>query len=272
MATNVTLNRVIDTNGTTDVVYPNTKVELITDNTDTPLTTIISDLVAKPALAGTTGNIIVFDSNNNAADSQVSINSLQPTTVVDNVTTQSATAALSANQGYNLDGRITTNANNIEALNALILQEGGAGGALTATDLGAAPTQQSLFTYYAQQIWGVGGTVSWNASTPNASTYTDTSSVIHLATDMFNNTWVRNTNASNLNHKWVLTNTPTTQPAVFQFTDVGIDTVGLATSTLAGVMKLYNTSTGTAADGTMDQATIKSYVAAQISVLTTTTF
>ncbi|GBR75305.1 hypothetical protein NO1_2308, partial [Candidatus Termititenax aidoneus] len=54
------------------------------------------------------------------------------------------------------------------------------------------------------------------------------------AEEIFNSTWVRNDND---NHKFVLTNTPNTTPQIFDWTDVGQDTVAQFTDTLAGVIK-----------------------------------
>jgi hypothetical protein len=68
-----------------------------------------------------------------------------------------------------------------------------------------------------------------------ASTY-EIGDITHTAAEIFSATWVRNT-FNSLNHRIVLTNTPDTNPAVFSWEDVGIDTVTVATSELPGVMR-----------------------------------
>jgi hypothetical protein len=145
-----------------------------------------------------------------------------------------------------------------EALQAEIDLGNGRGGALTAHDFGtAAPTQAALIEYSCRDIWGDGGTFTFNAGDPRESTYVigTTPEVTHKAGEIFNNTWVRNT-YQDQNHKWVLTNTPDTAPTVYIWTDVGQDVVAGATDTYAGVAKLYNSYTGGNTDGSVTQAQI----------------
>jgi hypothetical protein len=124
-----------------------------------------------------------------------------------------------------------------EQINAL----SGRGGPITAADLGDPTlqeptlTQQSLTEYACQQIWGAGGVFAWNADSPGESTYT-LNETVHNAKDIFNSTWVRNTNANDLNHKWVLANTPDTDPVVFEWINTGVDTVSIATEPIAGLV------------------------------------
>jgi hypothetical protein len=143
------------------------------------------------------------------------------------------------------------------ALQAQIDLGQGRGGALTAHDFGVLSselTQEQLIEYACEDIWGAGGTFTFDDVTPSASTY-ETGGVTHTAAEMFNNTWVRNT-FENENHKWVLTNTPDTTPAVYIWTDVGQDVVGDATPDYAGVAKLYNDYTEENTDGAVTQAVI----------------
>jgi hypothetical protein len=129
----------------------------------------------------------------------------------------------------------------------------GVGGYLPENDFTTAtPTQEQLTQYAAESIWGEGGTFMWNATTPSSSTYVAPDGVTHTAVEIFNSTKVKNTNNS---HTWILTNTPSTTPPVFDWSDNGIDEVGYANETTAGVAKLY-TSLGNNTDGAVDQNTI----------------
>jgi hypothetical protein len=141
------------------------------------------------------------------------------------------------------------------ALQALIDLGQGKGGALTAHDFGStAPTQAQLTECACIDIWSAGGAFAYNSATPSASEYA-IGGATHAAVEIFNNTWIRNT-YNNENHKWVLTNTPDTLPAVYVWTDVGQDVVMGATDAYAGVAKLYNNYNGTNTDGSVTQAQI----------------
>jgi hypothetical protein len=140
-------------------------------------------------------------------------------------------------------------------LQALIDSQAGKGGALTAHDFGsAAPSDEELTLYACQDIWGEGGAWGWNSAVKAESTYT-VNGVTHKAGEIFNNTWVRNTYDS-LNHRWVLANTPDTNPAVFSWADVGADTVSQANETYAGIAKLYNDLDNENTDGSVTQAAL----------------
>jgi hypothetical protein len=76
--------------------------------------------------------------------------------------------------------------------------------------------------------FGGGGTFAWNDDDPSQSTYIvsdETHYLIEIAVPY------------TLNHKWVLTNTPGTDPRVFSWQNVGQDTVAIANELLAGVVK-----------------------------------
>jgi hypothetical protein len=174
----------------------------------------------------------------------------------------------------------------------------GKGGSLDAYDFGSSsPGIEDLTRYACENIWGVGGTWTWDPDEPWNSTYViDT--VTHTAVEIFSSTWVRNIynilyhdqeeaeakmealfgaggtftwNTDNppqstyeiseethylieiagpytLNHKWVLTNTPDTDPRVFSWQNAGQDTVGFANESVAGVVK----SVADPGDGSMD--------------------
>jgi hypothetical protein len=141
----------------------------------------------------------------------------------------------------------------------------GKGGAITAYDFGTqTPSQADLIEYACQDIWaGDNGIFTYDSESPANSTY-EIGDVTHLASEIFNNTWVRNTN-QNTNHKWVLNNTPDTVPPVFIWADVGQDTVAGSTDTYAGIMKLFNTVEGTATDGSVTQAAINAMKEALIT-------
>jgi hypothetical protein len=131
----------------------------------------------------------------------------------------------------------------------------GKGGALTAYDFGTdTPTLEDLLEYACEDIWGNGGTFTYDSGTPAQSTYV-ISETTHACSEIFNNTWLRNT-YNDQNHKWVLTNTPDTEPPVFLWTDVGQDVVADATDTYAGVAKLYNDLENSNTDGSVTQAAI----------------
>lgn len=178
-----------------------------------------------------------------------------------------ALQAISDNVAQNTTD-IETNSDNI-AQNTSDIQDNtqrieaieGRGGALTYNDFGTVtPTQQALTQYACESIWGTGGVFTWNSGTPSASTYV-INSVTHTALEIFNSTWVKNTNITdpvpaNRDHIWQLVNTPDTGPAVFSWTDTGKnDSIATASSTYAGVIKKYS-STGSETDGTMDQKAI----------------
>jgi hypothetical protein len=113
----------------------------------------------------------------------------------------------------------------------------GRGGPIAARDFETeAPSQEALTQYACERIWNAGGTFVWNGGSPAASTYTAADGTVHTAGEIFNSTWVRNT-YNGINHRIVLANTPDTEPAVFAWEDVGYDTVGIATDTLAGLVK-----------------------------------
>ena len=102
----------------------------------------------------------------------------------------------------------------------------GLGGYINSYDFGTAtPTQQALTDYALTQI-------------PNIT-----------ALEVFNGTRVKNLFD---NHIWILTNTPNTVPPVFGWADNGYDTVGIASTTVAGLVKGSATNGGLtiASDGT----------------------
>ena len=128
----------------------------------------------------------------------------------------------------NLQNQIDENALEIKGLQ-------GAGGALTATNLGSNPTQQVITEYAINQIWPNNTNFTWNASNPAASTFTDANGIARTAAEIFNGTWVNNT-ADNM--RWQLTNTQNTTPTVFEWANVGQDIVGIANATTAGIIRV----------------------------------
>jgi hypothetical protein len=76
--------------------------------------------------------------------------------------------------------------------------------------------------------FGSGGAFTWNADDPPQSTYVigdETHYLIEIAEPF------------TLNHKWVLTNTPDTDPRVFSWQNVGQDIVAIANESLPGVVR-----------------------------------
>lgn len=128
----------------------------------------------------------------------------------------------------NLQNQIDENALEIKGLQ-------GAGGALTATNLGSNPTQQAITEYAIDQIWPNNTNFTWDASNPAASTFTDANGIARTAAEIFNGTWVNNT-ADNM--RWQLTNTQNTTPTVFEWANVGQDIVGIANTATAGIIRV----------------------------------
>jgi hypothetical protein len=149
-----------------------------------------------------------------------------------------------------IDTEITARQNADIALGKRIDSQEGQGGYLNAHDFGKAnPTLEEFLTYYCSEIWG-SGVFAYNGTDPKNSTLTTPDGTVHYCYEIFNSTSVHNLFN---NHKWILTNTPSTTPPAFAIADVGEDIVGSATDTYAGVSKLYN-ATGGNVDGAMTQA------------------
>jgi len=110
----------------------------------------------------------------------------------------------------------------------------GIGGPLDAHDFeNATPSDEELTQYACENIWGSGGDWLWDAIEPWNSTYT-IGGVTHQALEIFSATWVNN---SFNRHRWVLVNTPNTEPRVFSWEDVGQDMVAIADDETAGMVK-----------------------------------
>ncbi|MDR2684211.1 MAG: hypothetical protein LBB53_02370, partial [Prevotellaceae bacterium] len=113
---------------------------------------------------------------------------------------------------------ISENKQNISDLGGRVSALEGHGGALHYYDFGTdEPTQEKLTQYAMEQIWGVGGVFEWNSEDPAASTY-EIDEIVHAAVEIFNATWLVN---SYDNHRWLITNTPETDPAVFVWENAG---------------------------------------------------
>ncbi|MDR1230046.1 MAG: hypothetical protein LBK61_01455, partial [Spirochaetaceae bacterium] len=155
-------------------------------------------------------------------------------------------------------------------LGARLDRQEGLGGPLSEHDFGTPdPAQEQLIEYYCVGIWGGydydAGTFTWNPSEPKDSTY-EIGGVTHTAGEIFNNTWFRNTYNGG-NQRFVITNTPDTSPPVFIVTDVGVDTVAMATGKLAGIAKLYNDVEDSNTDGGVTQAAVKTALAGKQDAL-----
>ncbi len=124
---------------------------------------------------------------------------------------------------------------NIESLQKQIDAQEGIGGYLTAYDFGTSePTEDELNAYAVSQIE--------NIDDPS---------------ELFNGTRVKNLYDGDL---WILTNTPNTTPAVFEWTNNGQDTVSIATEDVAGVVKstpdtLYGISVSVTGEMTLNPST-----------------
>jgi hypothetical protein len=141
---------------------------------------------------------------------------------------------------------------NSQTLDAVIGAIAGMGGPLTAYNFGTLPSpmdlaaQQTVTLYAMEEIWLPGGTVTWETPIQD-STYEDTNNVVHLASDIFNGTWVVNLFD---NTKIELTNTPGTTPPVFVWANVGYNTIAIASETVPGTVRAAG-STKVAANGDM---------------------
>jgi hypothetical protein len=182
---------------------------------------------------------------------------------------------------------IEENTENIGGIAQRVQTLEGRGGPVDAHDFGSdSPGIEDLTQYACENIWGAGGTWTWDAEEPWNSTY-EIGGVTHTAEEIFSSTWVRNTfnvlyhdqaqaeekmaarfgsggtftwNADDpsqstyevdsdthylieiaepytLNQKWVLTNTPDTDPRVFSWQNAGQDIVTIANETLPGVVR-----------------------------------
>lgn len=111
-----------------------------------------------------------------------------------------------------VDGNVLRLDNNIGTINDKINAIVGIGGYLTAHNFGTAtPTQKELTDYALSQI-----------------------SSISSADEIWNGTKITNLYD---NHTWVLTNTPNTEPAIFEWSDIGFEFISVATTDRLGVVK-----------------------------------
>lgn len=138
-----------------------------------------------------------------------------------------------------LQSKVAVNADAIATNSARIAELQGRGGSIPAAAFGAddpaSEGMQEAFTHHAANaIWGADGTFAWNSVEPAASTWTSADgATVHTAAEIFNSTWTRNTDNG---HRIVLNNTQDTDPAIYEWADVGVDTVNVATSTAAGIV------------------------------------
>lgn len=101
----------------------------------------------------------------------------------------------------------------------LLTRTKGLGGYINATNFGSAiPSQDDLSNYALQQIFGE----DWRK---------------HLKTEIFNQTKVTNLFDKNV---WILTNTPDSDPVVFDWANKGQEAISIATSTTLGIVKGSN--------------------------------
>jgi hypothetical protein len=88
---------------------------------------------------------------------------------------------------------IETNTGDIGSMAQRVETLEGRGGPVDAHDFGSeTPTAEALTRYACENIWGTGGTWTWNSGAPWDSTYV-IGGVTHTAEEIFSSTWVRNT-------------------------------------------------------------------------------
>jgi surface protein len=105
-----------------------------------------------------------------------------------------------------------------------------------------------IMTNWAGEIWGTGGTFTYNSTTPSSSTYV-IGDVTHTCLEFFSGTkQVNEFDGETIE----LTNTPNTNPPVFWFSNQGVQIITQANETTSGIAKLYN-ELGTNTDGSVTQ-------------------
>lgn len=129
----------------------------------------------------------------------------------------------------------------------------GRGGPVGARDFGKAFTNpitgadaQEILTAMVDDIWPGHTAITWNDPL-SSSSFTDADGVNRTVAEIFNATWIRNSYDGT---RIVLTNTPDTMPPVFSLQNVGVDVVGYANETTAGIVR-----TGSGSDMITNQST-----------------
>jgi hypothetical protein len=142
--------------------------------------------------------------------------------------------AASSGEFESAEEEITALNNRITELTSIVNAYSGKGGGVGHSDFGATPTQEQLTKCAVGVIWTGYTDWVWNATDPASSTFKDADGEDHTVEEVFNGTFVINDYD---NHKWVLCNTPSTTPPVYQWIDMGVDSVGTATNTKLGIVK-----------------------------------
>jgi hypothetical protein len=93
--------------------------------------------------------------------------------------------------------------------------------------IGDVGSQKILTRYACEQIWGMEGL--WTDGDTLAESTYQVGAVVHHVTELFNSTWLRNNDNG---HKYILTNTPGTSPAIFNWEDAGQDVISVIAVTL----------------------------------------
>jgi hypothetical protein len=172
----------------------------------------------------------------NAADINATPNTIAKRTANATVATANPVSPSDATNKTYVDNIATLLQNAINSI-------AGEGQALNAGDLGSSPSQSDLTLYASEDIWGE-GTFTWNSSAPSLSTYV-VGDITHTASEIFNGTWVKNKNVNNP-VVWKLANTPDTEPAIFEWMNIGETAIAQFSNDYEGVIK------GVADDGTSE--------------------
>lgn len=129
----------------------------------------------------------------------------------------------------------------------------GRGGPVGARDFGKTFTNpitgadaQEILTAMVDDIWPGHTAITWNDPL-SSSSFTDADGVNRTMAEIFNATWIRNSYDGT---RIVLANTPDTIPPVFSLQNVGVDVVGYANETTAGIVR-----TGSGSDMITNQST-----------------
>ena len=117
----------------------------------------------------------------------------------------------------------------------------GRGGPVGARDFGKTFTNpitgadaQEILTAMVDDIWPGHTAITWNDPL-SSSSFTDADGVNRTMAEIFNATWIRNSYDGT---RIVLANTPDTIPPVFSLQNVGVDVVGYANETTAGIVRV----------------------------------
>ncbi len=157
---------------------------------------------------------------------QIEIATSQETAI--GVNSTKAIVPLTLKQETNkLSSTIETNRKNLQDQISVLE---GIGGALPHHDFGVSmPSQAELTEYFLKAIWGDGGVFTLDTTDLSNSSYVVDGKTWY-GRDIFNGTWIRN----DFDNTRIVTNNG---GSAFDFANVGVDVVRIATDTIAGIVR-----------------------------------